>query len=349
MNCIDRFFATIAREPVDRPAAWLGVPDEAAEPGLFEEYGVRNLHELRMATGDDIYSLRIPFRWKGKRAVRIWDWYLDGVTDRKFRNLNADGCFKNCESEEDISFFKWPDPVQCTEIEDLKEMAAQVPEGKAGLAFLYSGHFQDTCASFGLQTAFMNMISNPELVEAVNNRIVNFYLGANERFYKTAGNKFHAVLIGNDLGTQRGLMLSPELIRRFVIPGARALVDQAHSYGKKVIYHSCGSITDIIPDLAGIGVDVIHPIQALAAGMDPHNLKKHYGGMISFCGGIDTQQLLVQGSPEQIRARVWELRELFPTGLIFSPSHETILPDVPPRNIRALFEEVTDKSGQTAP
>jgi uroporphyrinogen decarboxylase len=217
--------------------------------------------------------------------------------------------------------------------------AARVPEGKTGLVLLWSVHFQDTCASFGLQTALMNMVSNPEVVEAVNNKILDFYLAANDMFYKTAGDKFHAVLIGNDMGTQRGLMLSPELIRRFVMPGCRALVEQAHAYGKKVIYHSCGSIADIIPDLIAAGVDVIHPIQALAAGMEPLSLKKLYGVKVAFCGGLDVQQLLVQGDPELVRAKVRELRDIFPTGLIISPSHEAILPDVSPRNIRALFDE----------
>jgi uroporphyrinogen decarboxylase len=339
MNSIDRFYATVAREPVDRPAAWLGVPDENAEPGLCEEYGVHNLNELRIAVGDDFYGERIPLRWNGKRAARVWDWYLDGVTDRKDRTLTADGCFKNCEEPGDIDFFKWPDPAKCVAAEDLREMGAHVPKEKTGLGLLWSVHFQDTCASFGLQTALMNMIANPEVVEAVNNRILNFYLAVNDMFYKIAGDKFHAVLIGNDMGTQRGLMLSPELIRRFVMPGCRALVEQAHHYGKTVIYHSCGSIADIIPDLIAAGVDVIHPMQALAAGMEPCNLKKRYGDKVAFCGGVDAQQLLVQDDPTLVRAKVRELRDIFPTGLIISPSHEAILPDVSPRNIRALFDE----------
>jgi uroporphyrinogen decarboxylase len=341
LNSIDRFYATVARQTVDRPAAWLGVPDEGAEAGLFAEYGVKNLHELRLAVGDDFYGVRLPFRLNGKRVVRVWDWYLDGITDRKDRTLTAPGCFKDCEEPDDINFFKWPDPVKCLSPDDCKTMAAQIPEGKTALGLLWAVHFQDTCAAFGLQTALMNMITNPEVIDAVNEKIMDFYLGTNEIFYKSVGDKFHAVLIGDDMGTQRGLMLSPELIRRFVIPGCKALVDQAHSYGKKVIYHSCGSIVDIIPDLIKAGVDVIHPIQALAAGMEPRNLKKLFGDKVAFCGGVDTQYLLVNENPQKVTEGVKELREIFPTGLIISPSHEAILPDVPPRNIRALFEEAT--------
>lgn len=142
------------------------------------------------------------------------------------------------------------------------------------------------------------------------------------------------------MGSQRGLLLSPEMIRKFVLPGSKKLIQQAHSYGLKVIYHSCGAISEIIPDLIEIGADVIHPIQALANGMDPMELKQKFGGKISFCGGIDTQQLLVNGTTEDIREKVRELKEIFPTGLIISPSHEAILPDIPPQNIDAMIRAV---------
>ena len=89
------------------------------------------------------------------------------------------------------------------------------------------------------------------------------------------------------------------------------------------------------------GVDIIHPIQALAVGMDPENLKSKFGNKISFGGGVDTQDLLVHGSQEDVKNKVKELRTIFPTGLIISPSHEAIMSDVPPENVNALFEEAT--------
>jgi uroporphyrinogen decarboxylase len=117
-------------------------------------------------------------------------------------------------------------------------------------------------------------------------------------------------------------------------------VDQARHHGVKVIHHSCGSIRAIIPDLIDIGVDAIHPIQALAAGMEPRALRRDFGDRLSFCGGVDAQELMVNGSPGQIRAKVKDLKEIFPTGLIVSPSHEAILPDTPPANVKAMFDAV---------
>jgi uroporphyrinogen decarboxylase len=109
-----------------------------------------------------------------------------------------------------------------------------------------------------------------------------------------------------------------------------------------VIHHSCGSIRDIIPDLIDIGVDAIHPIQALAAGMEPRSLKRDFGDKVAFCGGVDAQDLMVNGSPVQVRTKVKELMKIFPTGLIVSPSHEAILPDTPPANVKAMFDAVRE-------
>lgn len=340
MNSRERFFATIERREVDRPAAWLGMPDIRSQSGLFRCYGVHSMHELKLAVGDDFYAVEVPYRSPTSSAIyAAFDWYGNGSVDAENRTLTSDGCFKDAETAEDLSFFRWPDPSLYIDREECLRRAEAAPADKARLGIIWCAHFQDACAAFGMQTAFMNMLANPEIYEAVDAKILGFYLRANEIFFEAVKGKLDAVLIGNDMGSQRGLMISPDLVRRFVIPGCRRLVEQAHSYGLKVIYHSCGSIVDIIPDLIDAGVDAIHPIQALAAGMDAKHLRELFGGKVSFCGGVDTQDLLVNGSPDDVRAKVRELRGLFPTGLILSPSHEAIMPDVPPENIRALFSE----------
>lgn len=340
MNSLERFYATAERRPVDRPAAWLGMPDPQALPGLFSNYGVKDIHELKMAVGDDFYAVEVPYESETAHAIyAAFDWYKNGEVDAMNRTLTAPGCFHDAEDMEDL-VFDWPDPAAYIDAAECRRRVEMAPEGKTVLGILWSAHFQDTCAAFGMETALMNMIAAPELYEAVNEKVLEFYLKANRIFYEATKGKLHAVLIGNDMGSQRGLMISPELVRRFVIPGCRRLTEQAHSYGLKVIYHSCGAISDIIPDLIDAGVDIIHPIQALAAGMEPEGLKEKFGDRVSFCGGVDTQELLVHGTPEDVRKKVEELKRLFPTGLILSPSHEAILPDVPPENIGALFDAV---------
>lgn len=340
MNSLERFYATVNREPVDRPAAWLGMPDIFAQPALFKHYGVENFHELKLAVGDDFYAVEVPYESPNASAIyAAFDWYMDGNVDAEERTLTTPGCFAEAEELEDLEFFQWPDPAKYIDVEECKRRVALAPDDKVCLGMMWSAHFQDTCAAFGMENALMNMIANPEIYEAVDAKIMEFYLKANEIFYEATKGRLNAVLIGNDMGSQRGLMLSPDMVRRFIIPGCKKLVEQAHSYGLKVIYHSCGSIVDIIPDLIEAGVDIIHPIQALAAGMEPQGLKDKFGDKVSFCGGVDTQDLLVNGTPEDVQKKVKELRTIFPTGLIISPSHEAILPDIPPANIQALFDE----------
>ncbi len=138
------------------------------------------------------------------------------------------------------------------------------------------------------------------------------------------------------------MMLAPEHLREFVFAGTKRLIDQAKSHNLRLIHHSCGAIKDIIPDLIDLGADAIHPIQALAVGMDANTLKGNFDGKASFCGGVDAQKLLVNGTPDEVRTKVLELKKLFPTGLIISPSHEAILPDTNPANIEALFKAVKE-------
>ena len=340
MNSLERFYATIERRPVDRPAAWLGMPEIHAQPALFAHYGVSNMHELKLAIGDDFYAVEVPYESPEASAIyAAFDWYMDGNVDAQNRTLTAPGCFNEAEELEDLDFFKWPDPALYIDPAECRRRVDMAPKDKAVIGMLWSAHFQDACAAFGMETALMNMVANPEIFQAVDAKIVDFYLKANEIFYEATKGRLNAVLIGNDMGSQRGLILSPQMVREFVLPGAKKLTEQAHQYGVKVIYHSCGSIADIIPDLIEIGVDAIHPIQAAAANMDAASLKARFSGQVSFCGGVDTQELLPHGTPEQVRAKVRELRELFPTGLILSPSHEAILPDMPPANVQAMFEE----------
>lgn len=343
MNSKERFYATIERKSVDRPACWMGMPTPTAIPELCKFYGVDTFNELKVACGDDFYAVEVPYKSPTCSALyAAFDWYMNGTNvDTEHRTLTADGCFAECEDIEDVEAvnFPWPDPELYIDPEECRRLVDEAPEDKVVIGMVWACHFQDVCAAFGMQTCLMNMVAEPEMVHAVDDKIVAFYEKALKIFLEATKGKVQAILIGDDMGSQRGLMISPALIEEFVIPGAKKLIDIAHSYGVKVIYHSCGSIVDAIPLLIEAGVDAVHPIQALAAGMQPDNLKAKFEGQVSFCGGVDTQDLLVNGTPEMVKDKVKELRGYFPTGLIVSPSHEAIQSDVPPANIKALFDE----------
>lgn len=338
----DRFIATIERRPVDRPAFWLGLPVPAAHPALFRHFGVASLRNLYLNANDDLYPVEFPYHSPAGNAIYMaFDWTGGGKQDDEHRTLGGRGFFADAGDPWCVKDFPWPDPARHIRPEECLSAARAAPPGRANLGMVWSCHFQDACAAFGMENAMVAMHETPEVFRAVIDRITEFYMKANEIFYKATQGHLHAVLMGNDYGSQTCLMVSPGLIREFALPGTKQLVDQAHAYGLKVIHHSCGAIRDLIPDLIGLGVDAIHPIQALAKGMDAAGLKRDFEGRMSFCGGIDAQELLVRGTPDQMRAKVRELCKLFPTGLILSPSHEAILPDVPPDNVAAMIAAAT--------
>jgi len=130
----------------------------------------------------------------------------------------------------------------------------------------------------------------------------------------------------------------------FIMPWFRKFAEQGHRHGYQVVLHSCGSIKDVIERLIEAGVDCLHPLQAKAANMDAETLARDFKGRITFLGGIDTQHLLTHGTMDEVRDEVRRVKRLLGCNLIVSPSHEALLPNVPPANVEALAEATREPS-----
>jgi uroporphyrinogen decarboxylase len=115
--------------------------------------------------------------------------------------------------------------------------------------------------------------------------------------------------------------------------------DMVHSYNAKVKYHSCGSIYSIIPDLIEVGVDILNPIQTTAADMDPYKIKKEFGNRLCLHGAVDIQELLPNGTVEDVETAVRGLISGlgYDGGYIIAGTH-TIQSDAKTENIVALVE-----------
>ncbi|HDD34015.1 MAG TPA: hypothetical protein ENG30_02570 [Thermofilaceae archaeon] len=140
---------------------------------------------------------------------------------------------------------------------------------------------------------------------------------------------------GDDVGMQRGMMMSPEMWRRFLKPRYRRLIQLCHKHGVFFMFHSDGWIEPIIPDLVEIGVDVLNPVQPEC--MDPYRIKELYGDKLTLHGTIGVQSTLPFATPKEIEALVKErIEKLGPTGFILAPTH-AIQPETPVENIIALY------------
>jgi uroporphyrinogen decarboxylase len=338
----ERFYATINRESVDYPACWLGLPTPSAVPGLLKYFKVNDMLELKRKIDDDIYPIEVPYNNPPTNdiacSLNFAKSGIGGPQDE--RTLTAPGFFEDITDVSYISKFNWPNPKEHIDVDECRRRVRAVPNDFVKMGILWSAHFQDACSAFGMENALITMYTAPEMFQAVVDRIVEFYLEANEIYYEATKGEIDAILIGNDFGSQNGLMVAPEDLRKFIFPGTKKLIDQAKSYGLTVVHHSCGSIYPIIGDLFDMGADVINPIQALAKDMQAENLKAGFPNKGAFLGGVDAQQLLVYGSTEDVKKAVLHLKELFPTGLALAPSHESVLPETKPENLEMIFKAV---------
>ncbi|MFI3270021.1 MAG: uroporphyrinogen decarboxylase family protein [Rikenellaceae bacterium] len=337
----ERFLATIARQEVDRPASWLGLPVPSALPNIFKYFGVETEAELKAKLNDDVYPIEVPYNNPPTNDIGCaLNFAKDLELNQDERTLTAPGFFEDITDPALIETYPWPNPADHIDVEESRRRVEAVSDDYFKMGIMWSAHFQDACAAFGMEQALIVMMCYPDMFKAVVDRIIEFHLEANKIFYEATKGKLDGVLIGNDFGSQCALMVGPDELREFILPSTKRLVDQAKSYGLKVVHHSCGSIYPIIGDLFDMGVDAVHPIQALATDMQAEKLAVDFAGRGAFFGGIDAQHLLVNGKAEDVAKDVARLKALFPTGLVLSPSHEAILPDIPPANIEAIFKSV---------
>jgi uroporphyrinogen decarboxylase len=152
------------------------------------------------------------------------------------------------------------------------------------------------------------------------------------------------VRCGDDLGGQTGLQISYDHYARFIKPRhAKFFRKVKELTPAKLMFHSCGSIVDILDDLVDIGVDIINPVQVTARGMDPAFLKKKYGSKLVFWGGTDSQKTMPFGSVEDVHKMVATLIETLAPGggFVFSSCHN-IQPDVSLEKVLAMFNHARE-------
>ncbi|MFC1526855.1 uroporphyrinogen decarboxylase family protein [Candidatus Latescibacterota bacterium] len=329
MGSRERIRTIIGGEAADRVGFWLGNPHGDTWPILHRYFGTSATEQLLRLLKDDLRWIR-PGAYRHPEGKPMWDMQRAG------RELSAGGVFADCEDVEQVHAHEWPDPDYLDFDETLQRLRV------AGDVYRPSGFwcpfFHEVADFLGMENYFVKMHTHPEVVHAITRHIIDFYLEANRRFYEVAGDLIDAFFFGNDFGTQRGLLVRPEMMRNFIFPYFRQLTDLAHDHGYQVILHSCGSVYDVIPDLLDMGVEALHPLQARAANMEAERLAAELKGKVAFVGGVDTQDLLVNGSPRDVIEDVERLKDLLGPCLIVSPSHEAILPNVPPENIEAMAD-----------
>ena len=236
-----------------------------------------------------------------------------------------------------------PDPCDSHRFEGLREKAellykntdyAIIGANAASLFFLSS-------ELIGFQEYMEKIALEPLVIETLVDRILEWEINFFDKYLDAIGDITEIVWMGDDWGTQLGPIMSPKIFRDIFVKRYKIFTDFVRSKTKaKVALHSCGALAWAMDDLAGAGIDIVHPLQATATGMEnPGLLKKTFGDKLVFYSNLSNQTIIPYGSPEQVKAEVIEkIRVLAPGGGYIVSGGHNIQSDVPPQNVLALFD-----------
>ncbi|MCM8814597.1 MAG: hypothetical protein NC931_01225 [Candidatus Omnitrophica bacterium] len=233
-----------------------------------------------------------------------------------------------------LSGYRFPEPGLPYRFEDIEIWCKQQ---KDHYRIIWAGDLWERATFMrGMENLLTDIILNPDFVMELLRGIADYVLGTMEILFERF--EFEAIALSDDYGTQKDMLISPSLWRKFIKPLLKEIFEYGQKREKRIFLHSCGNIIAIIPDLIELGLDILHPIQPEA--MDIFYLKKEFGMDLCFCGGIRTQDLLVTGTPEEVRSEVKHLKETMGKGggYILEPGI-IIQADVRPENLYAMIDQ----------
>ena len=238
----------------------------------------------------------------------------------------------------------WP-PTEHWDVSTLKDnIQALNRETPDWLCYEVGGIFEWSWGLRGFEQFLMDLVTQPEIACAIMDCYTDLYIANVTRVLEAADHLtgrrgIDMVYTYDDMGTQRGLLISEAMWREFVLPRHLRLNAAIRRFPVKIMYHSCGAIYPLIGALADeLGIDVLNPLQPQAAGMDAARIKREFGDRLSFYGAVDIQRTLPRGTPQEVRAEVQErCRVLGRGGGYICASAHYIQADTPLENIVAMY------------
>jgi len=264
-------------------------------------------------------------KWAGHASGGYWD----------FCDFPLQGA-----GEEEIANYPVPDPGDF----DYDAAAAAALAGGGDTAVYIGGPgYPDIINSngriMGMEDILCHLIDEDEAALTLIDRRVDMQLAVLERLLERCKGRIDFLWVGEDLGTQRGPMVSLDLFRRVLRPPHQRFIDLAKAYGLPIQIHTCGSSSWAYEDFIEMGMTGVDTLQPEAAGMAPRYLKDTFGGRLTFRGCISTAGPLASGTPGDTVRQVRETLDIMMPGggYHFAPTHQ-IQDHTPVENVLAMYQ-----------
>jgi len=345
MTSKERVFAALRHEPADRVPRfiWLG---SALGHQLEREKGMTPGELSRHFLRNDVLQVWLSINGGMERDVPEGARFTDewGIAWERNGGYNAVVHHPLAEADADgIRAYPFPDPLDPARYEGLDALLRDYG-GEYFIGADVSGSILEPANHLrGMENVLMDIATESEEIEALFDILADFTLRVSLEALRRGA---HWVWLGDDLGTQRSMLLSPDSWLLLLKPRmARIIEGIRRAYpDAPIAYHSCGSMRQVIPDLCELGIDLLNPIQESARDMDHLEIKAEFGGRLCMMCGPDTQSFLIHATPSEVYAKIRQLiRDLGASGgYLFAVSH-TIQRGTPMANIEAMLRALDEE------
>jgi uroporphyrinogen decarboxylase len=281
-----------------------------------------------------------------ERGVAIYKMPKDGFYFSRIHNQLG-----HAESVNDIDNFDFHEFVP-DEMEWLRKESIRLRESGFAVLGQFGGNFFERGNRlFGMEKFLIMLVTEERMVHHFMERLTEATIEDFDNYREAVGDRVDIIQLNDDLGSQEGPLISPDLYTKLIKPYQKRLYRHIRETTRMHLFlHSCGGIFEFIPHLIDIGVEILNPVQYTARGMDPVRLKREFGEDLTFWGGgCDAQKVLQHGTPAEVRKETARMIDILCPGggFVFSQVHN-LQPGTPPENIIAMFEVIEERNGYTS-
>ena len=352
MNARERMLAAFDRKPVDRIPTDIWATVETWQK-LDRHFGSRQrvFEKLRIDGMAGVNAAYIgpkitapPGESSDMWGIRTRPMAYEGgiYQEQSFNPLSS------ARTIDDLEAYAWPE-AEWFDYSRMRTEAAKKCQSQV-LQCGYMAPFFMHNKLRGLEASLIDPLDDPAFTHHLLHRLSDFLYDHHRRMFEACEGLIDIAQVTDDLGSQAGPLIGMETYRTFYAPHHRRFIDLCKAFDIRVMHHDDGSIRAFLPDLITLGIDVLNPVQWTCADMELTALKRDFGDQICFHGGVDNQQILPFGTPEDVRAEVRHCIDALAsdgTGYVLAPCHN-IQANTSVENIMAMYDEAHQYGTQTS-